>query len=168
VLRLLLNADLGQALALLCDPGESAGSLTEPPRAPLSSASRAAAQSWRWRQRMAERIAARLEPSVYGVAAMYLFGSVKNGTAGPGSDIDLLIHFRGNEQQRHDLEGWLQGWSECLAELNYLRTGYEVDSLLDVHFVSDADIEKRTSFAAKIDAITDAASPLALGSEVPN
>ena len=45
---------------------------------------------------MAERIAAELDRERFGVVALYLFGSVKNATAGPGSDIDLLVHFRGD------------------------------------------------------------------------
>ena len=162
VLRVLLNAELDQAVAMICDPQEAGTSLVAPPPSPLSTPTRAVAESWRWRQRMAERIARRIRPEARGIAAMYLFGSVKNGTAGPGSDIDLLVHFRGDEQQKADLERWFEGWSECLAELNYLRTGYQVDSLLDVHFITDDDIESQTSFASKIGAITDAAAPLPL------
>jgi hypothetical protein len=60
---------------------------------------------------------------------------------------------------------WLDGWSRSLAETNYLRTGYRNEGLLDVHYVTDADIENKTSFAAKIDAVTDAARPLQIYSE---
>ena len=45
--------------------------------------------------------------------------------------------------------------------MNYLRTGYRSDGLLDVHLVTDEDIEKRTSYAVKIGAVTDAAQLLA-------
>ena len=45
---------------------------------------------------MAERIAADLDAERFGVEALYVFGSVKNATAGPGSDIDLLIHVEGD------------------------------------------------------------------------
>jgi pyruvate,water dikinase len=47
--------------------------------------------------------------------------------------------------------------------MNYLRTGYRTDGLLDVHLVTDEDIAKSTSYAVKIDAVTDAARPLPLG-----
>ena len=57
---------------------------------------------------------------------------------------------------------WLEGWSRALAEMNYLRTGYHTEGLLDVHFVTDEDIARGTSYAAKIGAVTDAARPLAL------
>jgi hypothetical protein len=49
--------------------------------------------------------------------------------------------------------------------MNYLRTGYKSEALLDVHFVTDEDIRKQTSYAAKIDAVTDAARPLQVGKE---
>jgi hypothetical protein len=55
---------------------------------------------------------------------------------------------------------WLDGWSRCLAEMNFLRTGYRSDGLLDVHLVTDQDIAERSSFAVKIDAITDPARKL--------
>ena len=95
--------------------------------------------------------------------ALYLFGSTKNATAGPQSDIDILVHFHGTKQQRKDLMAWLEGWSNSLSEMNYLRTGYKTpEGLLDVHMITDEDIEKRTSFAVKIGAVTDAPRPLIL------
>ena len=52
--------------------------------------------------------------------------------------------------------------------MNYLRTGYRTDGLLDVHYVTDADIAGGGNpFAAKIGAVTDAARPLPLGEAVP-
>ncbi len=44
-----------------------------------------------------------------------------------------------------------------LAEQNYLRTGYITEGLLDIHLVTDSDIQAHTSFASKINAITDPA-----------
>ena len=38
----------------------------------------------------------------------------------------------------------------CLGEINYLRTGYVNPDLLDVHIITDEDVERKTSFAAKI------------------
>jgi hypothetical protein len=111
---------------------------------------------------MAERIAGELDGARFGVKGFYVFGSTKNATAGPGSDLDVIVHFGGEPKQRGDLAIWLDAWSLCLAEVNYLRTGYKSDGLLDVHWVTDEDIAKRTSFAVKIGAITDAARPLSL------
>jgi pyruvate,water dikinase len=121
-------------------------------------------EHWRWRLRMAERIGQLLDPRRFGVEALYVFGSTKNATAGPASDLDLIVHFGGTEEQRAQLSRWLEGWSLALSEVNYLRTGYASTGLLDVHFVSDEDIEQRTSYASKIGAVTDAARPLPLGS----
>ena len=92
-----------------------------------------------------------------------MFGSTKNFTAGPGSDIDLLIHHEEDDDRTPLLTAWLEGWSHSLDEVNYLRTGYRAGGLLDVHLITDRDIEKRTSFAVKIGAVTDAARLLPIG-----
>jgi hypothetical protein len=77
-----------------------------------------------------------------------------------------LIHFRGTEAQLEYLLTWLDGWNSCLSEENYQRTGYKISALLDIHLITDEDILKRTSFATKIGAVSDAARPLAIGSGI--
>ena len=158
VLRVLMNADLDEALGLLMPPEDRAAVRAEME----TGVERRPTHYWRWRLRMAERIAAALSPERFGVEALYVFGSTKNATAGPGSDIDLLVHFTGSEEQRRALVEWMEGWSLCLGEMNYLRTGYKTEGLLDVHIVTDEDISRRTSYAAKIGAVTDGARPLSL------
>jgi hypothetical protein len=158
VLNVLMNADLDEALGLLAEPNV----LPEEVSSTETTPGREREAFWRWRLQMAERIAAAIDPKRFGVAGAYVFGSVKNATAGPGSDIDLLLHVRGTPDQQADLQRWLEGWSLCLAELNYLKTGYRTEGLLDVHYVTDKDIEQRSSYAAKIDAVTDAARPMPL------
>jgi hypothetical protein len=101
------------------------------------------------------------------VNAFYLIGSTKNATAGPASDIDLLLLVSGSVEQSKNLQLWLDGWSRCLAEINFLRTGYRSEGLLDVHLVTDKDIAERSSYAVKIDAVTDAARMLAMKGEKP-
>ncbi len=160
ILRVLLNAELERAVAMLAAP--DAGAAERPLPRP-GQAAPAQERHWFWRLRMAEKIAAEMEAEALGVVAMWVFGSTKNASAGPGSDIDLLVHFRGNVRQREQLLAWLDGWSRALAEMNYLETGVPSDGLLDVHLISDQDIERRTSWAAKIDAVTDPARPLGLG-----
>jgi pyruvate,water dikinase len=120
------------------------------------------ADHWLWRQRMADRLAIELDGSALGVVALYLFGSTKNATAGPDSDLDLIVHIRGTDQQRRELSAWLDGWSKSLDEANFLRTGKRQGDLLDIHYVTDADLAARTSFAARIGALSDAARPLLL------
>jgi len=158
VLRVVMNADAEAAVAFLAEPS-AAVSREE---AVVSLPQTQAGEHWRWRLRMAGEIAARLDARRFGVKALYIIGSTKNATATASSDIDLLVHFSGGEAQRRELEAWLEGWSLSLAEVNYVRTGYRVDRLLDVHLVSDEDIARQSSFAVKIGAVTDSARPLAL------
>jgi pyruvate, water dikinase len=155
----LMNADRDQALGLLCEPASPA----DYEALHASAIHETGGDHWRWRLRMAERIGQALDAQRFGVRGLYIFGSTKNATAGPGSDIDLLIHFDGDDDQRWSLSTWLEGWSICLAEANYLRTGHRSEGLLDVHIITDADIERRSSFAVKIGAITDAARAIKIG-----
>ncbi len=161
VLRVLMNADLDRAVGVLVDPEAPA---FDGLALPSPQAGGQAQGYWQWRLRMAERLAAEMDGKRFGVEALYLIGSTKNANAGPSSDIDLVIHFQGDDAQRRDLLGWLDGWSLCLGEINFLRTGYTTGGLLDIHLITDEDIEKRTPFAAKIGAVTDPARKLILGS----
>jgi pyruvate,water dikinase len=156
VLRVLMNAELNEAVGILASPGAG----TETPATRPDGLERPAEQFWMWRLRMAEQIAAELDPDRFGVLGFYVFGSTKNAAAGLKSDIDILVHFRGTERQREQLTLWLEGWSLCLDEMNYLRTGYRTGGLLDMHIVTDEDIANKTSYAVKIGAVTDAAKPL--------
>jgi pyruvate,water dikinase len=158
VLRVLMNADLDEALGMLVEPS-SASPEAEAEAVP---AEEVRENHWRWRLRMAERLGTHLDGARFGVAGLYLIGSAKNATAGPASDIDLIVHFRGSSEQRQELERWFEGWSLCLDEMNYLRTGYRSGGLLDVHVVTDEDIAARSSYAVKIGAVTDAARKLPL------
>jgi hypothetical protein len=104
-----------------------------------------------WRHKMASLLASQLDTERFAVVAMYLIGSSRDRTAGPGSDLDLLIHFEGTHQQNELLRTWLEGWSLCLAEVNFHRTGIRIEGgLLDIHLISSDDIEKKTSFAIMI------------------
>jgi len=156
VMRILMNAELDEAMAYFTDPSTR----TTPAQDQKAKLPKSNDDFWRWRLHMAERIAAAVDPGRFGVKGVYLFGSTKNATAGPASDIDLLIHFDGSKSQREQLTLWLEGWSLTLAELNYQRTGYKSDGLLDVHLVTDKDIAAKNSYAVKIGAVTDAAKPL--------
>jgi hypothetical protein len=114
-------------------------------------------EHWKWRYHMAELIASRTDAIRFGVKGFYLIGSAKNAIAGPASDIDLMIHFVGTPDQRKELEAWIEGWSLCLSELNYSKTGYKTDGLIDLHIVTEDDIRNKSSFAVKIGAPSDGA-----------
>ena len=161
ILRVLMNADLDQAVAYLCPPSLQPKQQIESDAAGV--VEKGSGDHWKWRFRMAQRIAAQLDPNQFGVKAFYLIGSTKNATAGPASDIDIMLHFVGTDDQRRELLLWLKGWNDCLTEINFLRTGYRKENLLDVELITDLDIQERSSFAVKIDAITDAARKLPMG-----
>jgi hypothetical protein len=133
VLRVLLNADLDEAVGFFAEPQVSALDLTEESgrREPTSDL------HWRWRSHMAERIAAHLDPVRFGVERVFLIGSAKNATSGPASDIDLIVHVNGTPEQRGALEEWLSGWSVALSESNYLRTCYKTYGMLDVLYLTE-------------------------------
>lgn len=163
VLKIVMNADLEDALAYLTassNANEAVPCDVVNEEKLKHGESYVEDRYWRWRFYMAERIAERTDLEYFGIKGIYLFGSSNNGMAGPGSDIDLLIHFQGNQQQREQLMLFLKGWSTSLAEMNYLKTGYAADELLDIHIVTDEDIANKTAFAIKIGAITDPAHPL--------
>jgi len=159
ILKIFMNADLDEAVGILSK--SSVKDEDKPFSVEYESESRSD-YHWRWRLKMTQSLAAQLDPVRFGVKALYIFGSTKNGTAGPGSDIDLLIHFTGDEKQKETLHEWLEGWSLCLDEINYNRTGYRSGGLFDVHLVTDEDIQNRSSYAVKIGAVTDAAREIKL------
>ncbi len=162
VLRVLMNAEDDEALGYLTDPSTPTQEIARAPDEPHTPRC-AEEASWCWRLRAAKEIALQLDPERFGLAAVYLIGSTKNATAGPGSDIDLILHVTGTDQQRSDLAHWLEGWSRSLADLNYLKTGHRSQGLLDLHFVTDEDIRAKEGFASKIGAVTDAAAKLPMG-----
>jgi hypothetical protein len=106
VLRVLMNADLDEAVAYLSTPaGEEK---THPQMSKESEPQND--NHWRWRQHMAEIIAERMDMQRLGVAAVYVIGSTKNALAGPASDIDLLVHVRADENGKRSCSpGWTAG-----------------------------------------------------------
>jgi hypothetical protein len=160
VLHIFMNADISEAIGALRNPSLE---ITDEPTESSQISQKSKDENWRWRQNSAEMLASNIYPGQFGVKGIYLFGSTKNATAGPKSDIDLLIHFNGNKVQRRELMIWLQGWSLSFSQVNYLRTGTQTDGLLDIHIVTDEDIKKRTSYALKIGATHDPARPLRMG-----
>jgi hypothetical protein len=106
---------------------------------------------WKWRLEMANLIAEKLDFAKFNIAGVYLIGSTKNAVAGPCSDIDLIVHFKGNEQQKNELTAWIEGWGLALSEMNFIKTGFKCDnSLIDLHLVNDDDINNKTSYAVMI------------------
>jgi hypothetical protein len=163
-LQILMNGELDEAMAILGERSfDSIDAQSDRANIPPSISS--SNMHWRWRLQSVERIAELMDPVRFGVKALYLFGSTQNATAGPKSDIDLLIHFTGTSAQEEDLRLWLEGWSLCLSHVNYLKTGYKTDGLLSIHLITDQDIKKKTSYAVKIGTISDPALFIPLGKQ---
>ncbi len=158
-LVILMNADLEKAIAYVDSPAKNLCSSLE--QAEMESLiENQEDYGWKWRHYMAEQIAATMDMESLGVKAIYLFGSTNNCSARCNSDIDLIIHIDGEEEKTQKLSDWLQGWSMALSQMNYLKTGYQSNGLLDVHYVTDQDIKDKTSYAVKIDSIYDPVLPL--------
>jgi predicted nucleotidyltransferase len=172
VLKVLMNGEQDEAVGILAEAGTPESEVAAPPwptpPEPATPQPRAGLveEHWSWRLTVAERIAAQLDPERFGVRAAWLYGSTKNATAGPDSDLDILLHFDGTESQRRELLAWLDGWGRALSDAHFLRTGRRV-ALLDVDLLSGEDIGARRGVAAKIHAVTDAAKELQLGTDLP-
>ena len=163
VLKIAMSGDDGEAIAYLAEKEASGSNAHEKLPRRHGTLESSADDHWLWRQRMAETLASGIDPGEYGVKGVYLFGSTKNATAGTLSDIDLIVHFQGDEAQRTKLDAYVDGWDKCLVEINFIRTGIRADSIIDMHIVTDSDIEEKQSYAIKIGAVSDAARPLEMG-----
>ncbi|MEZ5198158.1 MAG: hypothetical protein R2764_17745 [Bacteroidales bacterium] len=117
---------------------------------------------WSWRKHMTEVLADKLDFDRFEIEGLYLIGSTKNATAGPGSDIDLLIHIKQIDKSLKELTSWIEGWSFCLSEINFQKTGFKTNGLIDLHIITDEDIKNKSSYAVMIGAHTDGARPVKL------
>jgi predicted nucleotidyltransferase len=165
ILRIAMSGEEGEAIAYLANADDL--DQKEPDRLlhTRNATDSNPDEHWLWRQRMAETMASNIDPDQYGVKGIYLFGSTKNASSGPCSDIDLLIHFEGDDNARELLKSYLSGWDTSLCEMNYIRTGFKTEHLLDVHIVTDKDIEEKQSYAIKIGSVSDPARPLKMKSK---
>jgi hypothetical protein len=158
VLRVLMNADIDMAVGILSprtssvmDDDKAGGYMP-----------RRKTDHWQWRAEMVEKLALQLDSQRFGVKSIYLVGSTQNTTAQAGSDIDLLINFTGTKSQKKELDIWLDGWSLCLDEINFARTGYKAGGLLDVHYVNDKDLEDPASLVDSLNLNIDGLKELPL------
>ncbi len=149
--NILMNGDQERAMGILAPPDSISPNNKEPQGAIFG---HSYMDHWQWRQQMAERIAEQLDPKRFGVKELYLLGSTKTGMAQAGSDIDLLVHFAGSPQQKRELDNWFEGWSLCLDEMNYIRTGYKAGGLLDIHYITDEEMDDEEEIAKKFEILS--------------
>lgn len=125
-------------------------------------------EHWKWRMKMAQKLADRMDMYLLNIESVYIIGSTKEATAGPGSDIDLLVYFRGSEEQKRRLIDWIDGWSCALEEINHEKTGYNLkEGIIDLHIITDEDIKNKTSYAVMIDSIHNSAKLLRKKTDSP-
>jgi predicted nucleotidyltransferase len=148
-LRILMNSDPDEALEYFKAPSVDISS-SEELQTILSERSQ---KHWKWRMSMAKVVAEKTDMGRFGIKGIWVFGSTVKATSGPKSDIDFIVHYDGNEQNKNDYTLWCEGWSLALAELNYYKTGHKTDVLLDLHFITDKDIEEKTVFASMLNDI---------------
>ncbi|MBS1226495.1 MAG: phosphoenolpyruvate synthase, partial [Candidatus Aminicenantes bacterium] len=121
----------------------------------------------RWRLRMAERIAFHCGGPPWGVRGVFYLDDREGRDPDPGDPIRLVIHFTGGGRQRKEIETWLQGWSLSLAEMNYFRTGFHSEGLLDVHYLTDEKLRGEKDVAARLKVASDSVRELTLGPKAP-
>jgi len=105
---------------------------------------------WQWRMKKAKQMGRQLDPDTYGIKELYVVGSTKEATAGPESDIDLIVHFEGGEEKRDRLKNFFDRWDQRIIQENERRIGKRMDNILDVHFITDEDLKKGTSWSSHI------------------
>lgn len=141
ILRVLMNSDEEKAVAYFTS-GEVAAvqKSIEIPKINTTEAQI-------WRTRMVEGFVNSLDTTRFGVVGIYLTGSVLEGNAKPNSDIDIVIHFQGTEQQKNELLIWCEGWNLSLSHINYNRSGFKIERLLDVLLVDDNTLQNNKFYA---------------------
>ena len=90
-------------------PGESGGrwgAASERKRVPEPASPE---DHWRWRLRMAERIAAAADAERFGIKGLYVFGSTKNATAGPAATSTSSSTSPAPPEKRRNLAGLARG-----------------------------------------------------------
>jgi pyruvate,water dikinase len=159
VLRVLMNADRELAVGFFANPEAAVRTACEAG----GTAPREEEDHVRWRLRMAERIAYHCGAQPFGVRGVYVLDESEDRDLVPDSPVKLVIHFQGNGRQRKELETWLQGWSLSLAEMNYFRTGFHSEGLLDIHFLTDEKVRGEKDVAARLKVSSDIVRELPLG-----
>jgi hypothetical protein len=102
-----------------------------------------------------------LDFELYQIKNIYLAGSVKNMTAGSGSDIDLIIHDEGNETCRAKVKTWFSAWS-AMAMFNPANKNIieNKEELFELHFISDQNIANNDSYAVMTKSVMNSAKLL--------
>lgn len=139
ILRILMNSDEEKAIAFFAEGDVKKRKDHDIPDVNI-------AESQNWRFRMAEAFTKSINLSKYNISGIYLAGSVFNSAAMPDSDIDIFIHSNCSQNLREEFLIWAEGWNSALSSINFNRTGYKVEKILDVTIVNDIEMESNQFF----------------------
>jgi len=115
-------------------------------------------EEWEWREKAARKMAEGLPLANLKVTGLYLIGSVRERTAGPESDIDLVVHVN-SQTSIASINAYFFGWEHAL--LAFPPNGITLKRLIDVHVLTDNDLEKNLSFASMISGVNPQSTRLA-------
>ncbi|MFA7626414.1 MAG: PEP/pyruvate-binding domain-containing protein [Candidatus Kapaibacterium sp.] len=160
IARVLLNADIDMAMCLITE--STAVQSYSSQQDFVNKFDSHYDEPLQWRKRMAESIALKLDGERFGVKAVYLFGTVFLETAGPNSDIDLLVHFEGSDTQKKELDIWFEGWNHCLSQINYNRSGYFIEKFLDITYISEKEFRERKYYVDLMDSANHLSKKLSM------
>ncbi|MCX7880117.1 MAG: PEP/pyruvate-binding domain-containing protein [Ignavibacteria bacterium] len=107
-------------------------------------------EPWELRWKFVDRMVGKMKIHHYGVRGIYLFGTVFTKTATETADVDLLVHYDGQEMNRQKLCAWFDAWSGMLRDLIYYQTGFLHPKPLDVYYITDAELTNDNYFFSEI------------------
>ncbi len=91
---------------------------------------------WQWREKIVTAMIERFDGDRFGDTQFYLTSGVEREPTGHGSQIDLHLCHLGTQQQREQLEVWLEGWSLSIAEIARIQTGELFpNGILNIHWM---------------------------------
>lgn len=147
ILRILTNGDLNLAVGFFVESQTSPiyylSSEKEQKELQLE-------EPWEKRWKFIEKMLDALNFNKYGIRAIYLFGTVYNRTAKESSDIDLLVHYDGGQENLIALKAWFEPWNFLLQEIIFTTTGFRLKKALDVHYVTDAECNEQNYYFVEI------------------
>jgi hypothetical protein len=133
ILRILMNADEEEALAILTNPSTQAiyqghDNIEE---------SKLFEDNHLWRKKMAELFASGINKARFGISKAFVLKNSVEKKSNLQAGIDIYIHFEGNNEQKAELTTWIDGWSNALSCIYKQKTGYKIEKFLNVKFVTN-------------------------------
>jgi predicted nucleotidyltransferase len=107
---------------------------------------------WKWRLLLAQLLAYTTNLEYYGIDEIYIIGSTKEANAQLSSDLDLVVHWNGEQDQKQEMLAWFEHWESMLHALYTEQFGHRIPArFLDYHIVTEEDRRRQTSYAVMID-----------------